>query len=195
MYFLGEAKTGKPGKNFLRLCRARTNRQQTYVIDAESKLNKQQLRLLAYLTFQTNLVPYPRIHFPLATYAPVISAEKAYHEQLSVAEITAACFEPANQMVKCDPRHGKYMACCLLFRGDVVPKDVNAAIASIKTKRTIQFVDWCPTGFKVHSCNQFLVISRLSCASPRADFALLAWQLKKPWERVCELRFGSSSWF
>ena len=98
---------------------------------------------------QTNLVPYPRIHFPLATYAPVISAEKAYHEQLSVAEITNACFEPANQMVKCDPRHGKYMACCLLYRGDVVPKDVNAAIATIKTKRTIQFVDWCPTGFKV----------------------------------------------
>jgi tubulin alpha len=92
---------------------------------------------------------------------------------LTVAEITNAVFEPANQMVKCDPRHGKtysielelrvnmsvefaidvrlgkYMACCLLYRGDVVPKDVNAAIATIKTKRTIQFVDWCPTGFKV----------------------------------------------
>ncbi len=49
---------------------------------------------------------------------------------------------------RCDPRHGKYMACCLMYRGDVVPKDVNAAVASIKTKRTIQFVDWCPTGFK-----------------------------------------------
>eukprot|EP00069_Balaena_mysticetus_P017003 bmy_10259T0 len=99
--------------------------------------------------FQTNLVPYPRIHFLLATYAPVISAEKAYHEQLTVAEITNAGFEPANQMVKCNPRHGKYMACCLLYHGDVVPKDVNAAIATIKTKRTIQFVDWCATGFKV----------------------------------------------
>merc|ERR1711948_36715 len=74
--------------------------------------------------FQTNLVPYPRIHFMLSSYAPIISAEKAYHEQLSVAEIT------------------------MMYRGDVVPKDVNAAVATIKTKRTIQFVDWCPTGFK-----------------------------------------------
>lgn len=99
--------------------------------------------------FQTNLVPYPRIHFPLTAYSPIISAEKAAHEKLSVAELTAECFEASNQMVKCDPKHGKYMACCLLFRGDVVPKDVNAAIAQTKSKRTIQFVDWCPTGFKV----------------------------------------------
>nr|QCF40556.1 alpha-tubulin [Betula platyphylla] len=40
--------------------------------------------------FQTNLVPYPRIHFMLSSYAPVISAEKAYHEQLSIPEITNA---------------------------------------------------------------------------------------------------------
>ena len=99
--------------------------------------------------FQTNLVPYARIHFPLVTYAPFISAEKALHEKMSVEQITNACFEPANQMVKCDPRDGKYMSCCLLYRGDVVPKDVNAAIATIKNKRSIQFVDWCPTGFKV----------------------------------------------
>ncbi|CAF3662612.1 unnamed protein product [Rotaria sp. Silwood1] len=99
--------------------------------------------------FQTNLVPYPRIHFPLVTYAPICNAEKASHETFSVQDITNACFEPVNQMVKCDPRNGKYMACCLLYRGDVVPKDVNSAISVIKTKRSIQFVDWCPTGFKV----------------------------------------------
>eukprot|EP00472_Partenskyella_glossopodia_P014970 CAMPEP_0197515100 /NCGR_PEP_ID=MMETSP1318-20131121/330_1 /TAXON_ID=552666 /ORGANISM="Partenskyella glossopodia, Strain RCC365" /LENGTH=452 /DNA_ID=CAMNT_0043063377 /DNA_START=75 /DNA_END=1433 /DNA_ORIENTATION=+ len=98
--------------------------------------------------FQTNLVPYPRIHFMLSSYAPIISAAKASHEQLTVAEITNTAFEPASMMAKCDPRHGKYMACCLMYRGDVVPKDVNAAVATIKTKRTIQFVDWSPTGFK-----------------------------------------------
>ncbi|CAL5438246.1 unnamed protein product [Camellia sinensis] len=96
--------------------------------------------------FQTNLVPYPRIHFMQC--APVISAEKAYHEQLSVAEITNTAFEPSYMMAKCDPRHSKYMPCCLMYRGDVVPKDVSAAVATIMTKRTIQFVDWCPTGFK-----------------------------------------------
>jgi len=98
--------------------------------------------------FQTNLVPYPRIHFMLSSYAPVISAEKAYHEALSVPEISNAAFEPTNMMAKCDPRRGKYMACCMMYRGDVVPKDVNAAVANIKMKKTIQFVDWCPTGFK-----------------------------------------------
>lgn len=104
--------------------------------------------------FQTNLVPYPRIHFPLVAYAPIVSAAKASHESNSVQEISAACFEPNNQMVKCDPRNGKYMATCLLYRGDVVPKDVHQAVATLKTKRTIQFVDWCPTGFKIGICYQ-----------------------------------------
>jgi len=99
--------------------------------------------------FQTNLVPYPRIHFMLQSYAPLVGASKAYHEQMKVAELTSMVFEPPSMMTKCDPRHGKYMSCCLMYRGDVTPKDVNAAVATTKSKRTIQFVDWAPTGIKV----------------------------------------------
>ena len=53
------------------------------------------------------------------------------------------------QMVKCDPRTGQYMSVCLLYRGDVVPKDINASIQSVKASKFVRFVDWCPTGFKV----------------------------------------------
>eukprot|EP01071_Lankesteria_metandrocarpae_P012122 Lankesteria_metandrocarpae@DN549_c0_g1_i1.p1 len=98
--------------------------------------------------FQTNLVPYPRIHFMLSSYAPIISASKATHETMTVADITTAAFEPMNMMARCDPRHGKYMACCLMYRGDVTPKDMTAAIAMMRTKSSVRFVDWCPTGFK-----------------------------------------------
>ncbi|XP_045625373.1 tubulin alpha-1C chain [Procambarus clarkii] len=99
--------------------------------------------------FQTNLVPYPRIHFPLANYAPVHAAESVNHMQVSTAELTNECFMPGMQMVKCNPRNGKYMAVTLLYRGDVVPKDVNTAIQAIKNMKTVEFVEWCPTGFKV----------------------------------------------
>lgn len=101
--------------------------------------------------FQTNLVPYPRIHFPLCSYAPFIAAEKAYHETLTTYELSSAVFEPSNMLVSCNPskNNNMYMACCLMFRGDVVPKDVNAAVSTLKSKKTIKWVDWCKTGFKI----------------------------------------------
>lgn len=98
--------------------------------------------------FQTNLVPYPRIHFMLASYAPLISPDKLYHETLSVREITDYLFLPSSLLAKCDPRHGKYVSCCTMYRGDVVPKEINSAISGLKNKKTLEFVDWCPTGFK-----------------------------------------------
>ena len=52
-------------------------------------------------------------------------------------------------MVVCDPRNGKYMAVALLYRGDCIPRDTNAAISAMKQKSTVNFVEWCPTGFKV----------------------------------------------
>ena len=52
--------------------------------------------------FQTKLVPYLLIHFALPSFAQINSAEKAYHEQLSIAEITNFDFEPASIMDKCD---------------------------------------------------------------------------------------------
>lgn len=98
--------------------------------------------------FQTNLVPYPRIHFPLCTYAPLIPCNCATAD-FSTQQITHSCFHPHSQLVKCDPRKGKYICCCLLYRGDVEATEINFAIRDIKCKKAIRFVNWSPTAFKI----------------------------------------------
>merc|ERR1711981_1369958 len=59
--------------------------------------------------FQTNLVPFPRLHFMTTALAPVISADKASHEAQTVREITDHVFQPQN----------KYMAISINYRGEV----------------------------------------------------------------------------
>jgi len=140
--------------------------------------------------FQTNLVPYPRIHFPLASYAPLVSMSKVNCESLSVAEITKACAEVSNQMVKCgsNAHLGKYMACCLLYRGDVAPKDVNSAIRSLRSNAKIQFVDWCPSGFKIGINSNAPSIIQDHCGlapTPRAACMLANTSaIKEAWGKV-----------
>jgi len=102
--------------------------------------------------FQTNLVPFPRVHFPLLAYAPFASAQRSAHQRPPILDLTAACFEPGNQLFKLSDSEcaaGKYIACCMLYRGDVVAKDINHAIRNIRDTKRLEFVEWCPTGFKV----------------------------------------------
>ena len=49
--------------------------------------------------FQINLVLYPCIHFMLSSYAPATLAEKAYHEQLLVAEFSMSVIVPSSMHV------------------------------------------------------------------------------------------------
>lgn len=109
---------------------------------------------IGFTEFLTNLVSFPRIHYPLTAYAPYISAKQMDKRNMDVSRVTTDAFRPSNQLIKCDPRHGKYMACCLLYRGDVMPTEVENAIKLLRTKRPIQFVDWSPTGFKVGLAHQ-----------------------------------------
>lgn len=99
--------------------------------------------------FRTNLVPFPRIHFPIAAYAPFTSTANKNYVSNETIDITSRVFQSDHLMMKCNLERGKYMACCALYRGDVMPKDINAAIGAIKHNQQMQFVDWCPTGFKI----------------------------------------------
>ena len=98
--------------------------------------------------YKTNLVPYPRIHFMLTSQSPLVSRENVDHENLSVNSITTAAYDAKNMMAKCDPNKGKYISCALLYRGNVNPKEVVQSIRTVKNKKSVQFVDFSPAGFK-----------------------------------------------
>merc|ERR1712134_41192 len=102
--------------------------------------------------FQTNLVPFPRLHFMTTSLAPVISKKKASHEAQTVREITDHSFQPQNMLVKYgdfDPVEDKYMAISINYRGEIKSKEANATVQWLKQNNKVSFVEWCPTGFKI----------------------------------------------
>merc|ERR1712066_643488 len=102
--------------------------------------------------FQTNLVPFPRLHFMTTSRSPVISKKKASHEAQTIREITDHSFQPQNMLVKYadfDPVEDKYMAISINYRGEIKSKEANATVQWLKQNNKIAFVEWCPTGFKI----------------------------------------------
>jgi len=102
--------------------------------------------------FQTNLVPFPRLHFMTTSLAPVQSEKKTDHETNTVNVITDHVFQPINMLVKYadfDPVEDKYMAISLNYRGEVKSKEANTAVQWLKQNNKVTFVEWCPTGFKI----------------------------------------------
>lgn len=103
--------------------------------------------MISHLTL--DLVPYPRIHFLLASYAPLIALDSSRHSSYTVKELTDESFKTSNMFAKCEPSHGKYMAVSLMYRGDIIPSEVSEAVGNVKSRPNIRFVDWSSTGFKI----------------------------------------------
>ncbi|KTF85299.1 hypothetical protein cypCar_00016006 [Cyprinus carpio] len=81
-----------------------------------------------------------------------------------------ALLQPATPMVKCVTTHGKSMASACCYRGDVVPKNVNAQVATISTKRTIQF-GLCP------NCVSSVSASLYTLVKLESRLAIACWEL------------------
>ena len=105
-------------------------------------------------SFLSNLIPYPRIHFLQASYSSLIPLESSYYYNPSVQEITKEAFLYDSMMINANPRHGKFMSCAMMYRGDCIPKDVISATYDIRFDTSIRFSDWVPTGMKVSISDQ-----------------------------------------
>merc|ERR1719499_1036639 len=102
--------------------------------------------------FQTNLVPFPRLHFMTTSLAPIVSQSKADTANNTVRQITDSCTQSSNFLVKYpdfDVVEDKYMAISLNYRGNIKSKETNATVQWLKQNNKVSFVEWCPTGFKI----------------------------------------------
>ncbi|ETO31623.1 hypothetical protein RFI_05497 [Reticulomyxa filosa] len=102
--------------------------------------------------FQTNLVPFPRLHFMVTGISPIVSGYDAAFASNDVQKITSDCLFPSHWLVKYtefDPQEDKFMAISLNYRGDIKVKEANAAVQWLKTNNRVTLIEWCPTGFKI----------------------------------------------
>jgi len=102
--------------------------------------------------FQTNLVPFPRLHFMITAMAPITTQDKKETTNNEIRPITELCFSAQNFFAKIadfDAEEDKYMAVSVNYRGQVKAKEANATVQWMKTNKKVTFVEWVPTGFKV----------------------------------------------
>merc|ERR1712228_225706 len=102
--------------------------------------------------FQTNLVPFPRLHFMITAMAPLATPKNMETTRCDVQSITESCCDSSNFFTKIYDFYAeedKYMAISLNYSGDVKAKKANSTVQWLKTNKKVRFVEWCPTGFKV----------------------------------------------
>ncbi|KAH8100780.1 beta-tubulin 2 [Cristinia sonorae] len=91
-----------------------------------------------------NLIPFPRLHFLMPSYAPFFDPKAKAFTRMSVPELTHSLFDRRNMLVACDPRFGRYLTAALIFRGKVSSTEAEHAVSDIQKKNSSQFVEWVP---------------------------------------------------
>jgi tubulin beta len=100
-----------------------------------------------------NMVPFPRLHFFLVGFAPITSVNSTDYRVMSVPELTSQAFDAKNMMCACDPRHGRYLTCAMMFRGNMSSKEVDEQMLNMVKKNSPYFVEWIPNNLKASICD------------------------------------------
>ncbi|KIK95265.1 hypothetical protein PAXRUDRAFT_827181 [Paxillus rubicundulus Ve08.2h10] len=98
-----------------------------------------------------NLIPFPRLHFLMPSFAPFYDPKARAFQKLSVPELTASLFDRRNLLVACDPRFGRYLTAACIFRGKVSSNETS--VAQLQRKNSHLFVEWIPDNVSVSLCS------------------------------------------
>jgi len=100
-----------------------------------------------------NMVPFPRLHFFMPGFAPLVARDAQQYRAVTVPELTQQMFDAKNMMTACDPRHGRYLTVAAIFRGRMSMKEVDEQMLSVQNKNSANFVEWIPNNVKVAVCD------------------------------------------
>jgi len=100
-----------------------------------------------------NMVPFPRLHFFMPGFAPLVPRGGAQYRAMTVPELTKEMFDAKNMMTACDPRYGRYLTVATIFRGRMSMKEVDQQMLDMQTKNSAFFVEWIPNNVKTAVCN------------------------------------------
>jgi len=100
-----------------------------------------------------NMVPFPRLHFFMVGFAPLIPKGTQQFRHVNVSELTQQMFDSKNMMAAVDPRHGRYLTVAAIFRGNVSTKEVEEQMRSVQNKNSGYFVEWIPNNVLTATCS------------------------------------------
>ncbi|PCH42400.1 beta-tubulin 2 [Wolfiporia cocos MD-104 SS10] len=100
-----------------------------------------------------NLIPFPRLHFLMPSYAPLHDPKAKAFARLSVPELTSALFDRRSLLVACDPRYGRYLTAATIFRGKISSREAEHSVLELQRKNSNQFVEWIPDNVSVALCS------------------------------------------
>uniref|UniRef100_A0A2H8TNL2 Tubulin alpha chain n=2 Tax=Melanaphis sacchari TaxID=742174 RepID=A0A2H8TNL2_9HEMI len=83
----------------------------------------------------SDLIPQPRLHFPLISYAPITNCVGSISSSCTQSAVMS--FDSDYQMIKIDPTLGKYLSICMMFRGNLRPTNINTTIAFLQRDHSI----------------------------------------------------------
>ncbi|XP_017372469.2 tubulin beta-8 chain-like, partial [Cebus imitator] len=100
-----------------------------------------------------NMVPFPRLHFFMASFAQLTSRGSQQYRALTVAELTQQLFDAKNMMAAYDPRHGHYLTVAAIFRGRMSMREVDEHMFNIQNKNSCYFAERLPHNVKTAVCD------------------------------------------
>mmetsp|Transcript_17192 Transcript_17192/g.35469 ORF Transcript_17192/g.35469 Transcript_17192/m.35469 type:complete len:442 (-) Transcript_17192:584-1909(-) len=100
-----------------------------------------------------NMVPFPRLHFFVTGFAPLTAYSSQGFRVMTVPELSQQAFDAKNMMCAADPRHGRYLTCAMMFRGNLSTEVVDDQMHQMVTKHSSYFVEWIPDNIKASICD------------------------------------------